>query len=214
MGSSTSPTCRVQSTPSNRGGDARGVGAGRPVWRTLTRPLPTQLRQRPRTKRGAHAGPFTGNWIGSRSLDGSALVFPNAVGTRDFRWAKKTFLAACPPPRSTISASVTSGTFASRLAMVRRAYLEAEQRRLLYVAATRARDLLVVSRPANADRRGRPWQMLEPFLATAPAVAVPPVAVPPAPTLPDLSAAGRVSAIPVPRLRETSATTGATVGRA
>src|SRR5882724_983818 len=75
-----------------------------------------------------------------------------------------------------------------------RAYLEAEQRRLLYVAATRARDLLVVSRPANAGGRGRPWQMLEPFLVKAPALAVPPVAVPPAPTLPDLSAGARLAA--------------------
>jgi ATP-dependent helicase/nuclease subunit A len=75
-----------------------------------------------------------------------------------------------------------------------RAYLEAEQRRLLYVAATRARDLLVVSRPENASSRSRPWQMLEPFLAKAPALAVPPVAVPPAPKLPDLSAPARLAA--------------------
>jgi ATP-dependent helicase/nuclease subunit A len=75
-----------------------------------------------------------------------------------------------------------------------RAYIEAEQRRLLYVAATRARDLLVVSRPANAGGRSRPWQMLEPFLVKAPALAVPPIAVPPAPTLPDLSAGARAAA--------------------
>jgi len=75
-----------------------------------------------------------------------------------------------------------------------RAYLEAEQRRLLYVAATRARDLLVVSRPANAGGRSRPWQMLEPFLVKAPALAVPPVAVPPTPKLPDLSAGARLAA--------------------
>jgi ATP-dependent helicase/nuclease subunit A len=75
-----------------------------------------------------------------------------------------------------------------------RAYIQAEQRRLLYVAATRARDLLVVSRPANAGGRSRPWQMLEPFLVKAPALAVPPIAVPPAPTLPDLSAGARAAA--------------------
>lgn len=75
-----------------------------------------------------------------------------------------------------------------------RAYLEAEQRRLLYVAATRARDLLVVSRPAKTGGRSRPWQLLEPYLATAPMLAVPPVAVPPAPTLPDLSAGARTAA--------------------
>ena len=72
-----------------------------------------------------------------------------------------------------------------------RVYVEAEQRRLLYVAATRARDLLVVSRPANAGGRSRPWQMLEPYLAQVPRLAVPPVAVPPAPTRPDLSAGAR-----------------------
>jgi ATP-dependent helicase/nuclease subunit A len=75
-----------------------------------------------------------------------------------------------------------------------RAYVEAEQRRLLYVAATRARDLLVVSRPAKAGGRTRPWQMLEPYLGTAPALAVPPVAVPPVPTLPDLGAGARTAA--------------------
>jgi ATP-dependent helicase/nuclease subunit A len=75
-----------------------------------------------------------------------------------------------------------------------RAYLEAEQRRLLYVAATRARDLLVVSRPANAGARSRPWQMLEPFLAKTRVLAVPPVAVPSPPTVPDLSTAGRLAA--------------------
>ena len=75
-----------------------------------------------------------------------------------------------------------------------RAYIEAEQRRLLYVAATRARDLLVVSRPAKAGGRSRPWQMLEPYLAKAPALAVPPVAVPSAPMLPDLSAGARAAA--------------------
>lgn len=75
-----------------------------------------------------------------------------------------------------------------------RAYVEAEQRRLLYVAATRARDLLVVSRPAGAGGRSRPWQMLEAYLATVPHLAGGPVAVPPPPTLPDLGAAARHAA--------------------
>jgi ATP-dependent helicase/nuclease subunit A len=75
-----------------------------------------------------------------------------------------------------------------------RAYVEAEQRRLLYVAATRARDLLVVSRPAKAGGRPRPWQMLEPYLAKAPALAAPPIAVPPAAPRPDLSAGARAEA--------------------
>ncbi len=55
-------------------------------------------------------------------------------------------------------------------------YLEAEDRRLLYVAATRAAELLVVSR----YKEGRsPWAELEPFLEDAPAL--PAVSPPPPP---------------------------------
>jgi ATP-dependent helicase/nuclease subunit A len=75
-----------------------------------------------------------------------------------------------------------------------RVFLEAEQRRLLYVAATRARDLLVVSRPAKAGKSNRPWQMLEPYLAKAPKLAIPPVLTPPAPALPDLSIRAQTAA--------------------
>jgi ATP-dependent helicase/nuclease subunit A len=75
-----------------------------------------------------------------------------------------------------------------------RAYVEAEQCRLVYVAATRARDLLVVSRPSKASARKRPWQMLEPHLLKAPRLAIPPVALPSAPALPDLSPAAREAA--------------------
>ena len=71
------------------------------------------------------------------------------------------------------------------------AYLDAEQLRLLYVAATRARDLLVVSRSAKArSSRTRAWEALDAFLTKAPALKIPaarPVATaPPA----DLSASG------------------------
>ena len=66
--------------------------------------------------------------------------------------------------------------------------MTAEQCRLVYVAATRAKDLLVVSRPAKGGGRNRPWQMLEPYLAKVPALTIPAVPVPTAPTLPDLSA--------------------------
>ena len=82
-----------------------------------------------------------------------------------------------------------------------RAYVEAEQRRLLYVAATRARDLLVVSRPANAGGRSRPWQMLEQYLVAVPHLTVGPVAVPPPPTLPDLSAGARAASVVARRAR-------------
>src|SRR5262249_7388358 len=45
------------------------------------------------------------------------------------------------------------------------AYLEAEETRLLYVAATRARDLLVISRYAGSTRATRPWERFAPWLA-------------------------------------------------
>ncbi len=64
-------------------------------------------------------------------------------------------------------------------------YLQAEDRRLLYVAATRAAELLVVSRFKEARS---PWGELEPFLETClplPASTPPPV---PGPTLEALSA--------------------------
>jgi ATP-dependent helicase/nuclease subunit A len=49
-----------------------------------------------------------------------------------------------------------------------RQYLDAEESRLLYVASTRARDTLVVSRWARGDGRGTPaWSALNPFLAAA-----------------------------------------------
>ena len=74
-----------------------------------------------------------------------------------------------------------------------RAYVEAEQRRLLYVAATRARDLLVVSRPARAGGR-RPWGLLEPYLAKLPTLAIPPVSMPLPLAAADLSAGARAAA--------------------
>jgi ATP-dependent helicase/nuclease subunit A len=53
-----------------------------------------------------------------------------------------------------------------RLAAEELEYLEAESDRLLYVAATRARDVLVVSR--SSSRRGTPaWSELEPYLRSA-----------------------------------------------
>jgi ATP-dependent helicase/nuclease subunit A len=70
-------------------------------------------------------------------------------------------------------------------------YLDAEQLCLLYVATTRARDLLVVSRSGDGSRG---WGTLDPFLTSAPALrlpgARPATASPPA----DLSHAARAAA--------------------
>ena len=53
-------------------------------------------------------------------------------------------------------------------------YLAAEESRLLYVAATRARDLLVVGRWAKAGGKGvRSWAALDPFLGIAKELPVP-----------------------------------------
>ncbi|MBI4521707.1 MAG: PD-(D/E)XK nuclease family protein, partial [Gemmatimonadetes bacterium] len=74
------------------------------------------------------------------------------------------------------------------------AYVEAEEKRLLYVAATRARDLLVVSRWAKSGKGERPWESLAPYLSSARELKVPPaVAVKPR-ALPDLSAGARAAA--------------------
>lgn len=63
-------------------------------------------------------------------------------------------------------------------------YLEAEERRLLYVAATRAAELLVVSR----FKEGRsPWSQLEPFLEGCPALTPGPVPAPEESELPALT---------------------------
>ena len=80
-----------------------------------------------------------------------------------------------------------------RIQAQEREYLAAEHRRLLYVAATRARDLLVVSRPARSTR-ARSWAQLDPFLVRVPVLTVPPVAIPLPLAQPDLSAGARAAA--------------------
>ena len=80
-----------------------------------------------------------------------------------------------------------------RIQAEEREYLAAEHRRLLYVAATRARDLLVVSRPARSTR-ARSWAQLDPFLVRVPVLTVPPVAIPLPLAQPDLSAGARAAA--------------------
>ncbi len=52
------------------------------------------------------------------------------------------------------------------------AYVQAEETRLLYVAATRARELLVVSQWEGDSKSERPWGRLDPFLDDAADLAV------------------------------------------
>lgn len=83
------------------------------------------------------------------------------------------------------------------------AYLDAEADRLLYVAATRAKDLLIVARWAKAGGRGtRAWADFEPWLMGVPELKIPTVVAQAVPVAPDLTAtacaaaaARRVSAV-------------------
>src|SRR4029453_8387359 len=74
-----------------------------------------------------------------------------------------------------------------------RGYLEAEATRLVYVAATRAKDLLVVSRSARAGERA-PWQPLEAFLRKASPLQNPAGVMLSLPILPDLGDHARSAA--------------------
>ncbi len=75
------------------------------------------------------------------------------------------------------------------------AYLVAEESRLLYVAATRARDLLVVGRWANNSGGGvRAWEAFAPFLGGLPELPVPATVSAPAAQPADLSAAANAQA--------------------
>ena len=84
-----------------------------------------------------------------------------------------------------------------------RAYLEAEATRLVYVAATRAKDLLVVSR-CTRPKDSAPWGRLEPFLRKTSPLPVPAGVMLPLPALPDLSGRARSAAADA---RETRART-------
>jgi ATP-dependent helicase/nuclease subunit A len=85
-----------------------------------------------------------------------------------------------------------------------RAYLDAEGDRLLYVAATRARDLLVVGRYAGKAGNTTPaWEPFEPHLTDAPELVVPVEVQPPAAEAVDLSdAAAAQSAAAAAALHE------------
>ncbi|MGH7278295.1 MAG: PD-(D/E)XK nuclease family protein, partial [Candidatus Rokuibacteriota bacterium] len=78
---------------------------------------------------------------------------------------------------------------------VEQVYVDAEVKRLLYVAATRAKDLLIISRWAgNKGRHQRPWQPFEPYLRAATELAVPVTVTPPRPRLGDVGAPARSAA--------------------
>jgi len=69
-------------------------------------------------------------------------------------------------------------------------YVAAEEQRLLYVAATRAKDVLVVGRWAKpGGTGGHPWKVFEGFLGSATELQVPEASVPSVAETVDLSAA-------------------------
>jgi ATP-dependent helicase/nuclease subunit A len=75
------------------------------------------------------------------------------------------------------------------------AYVTAEEHRLLYVAATRAKELLVISRCGAAGGRAtRPWEPLTPYLKDVPILAICSAVAVPALEMGDLSAETRMAA--------------------
>jgi ATP-dependent helicase/nuclease subunit A len=87
-------------------------------------------------------------------------------------------------------------------------YVRAEERRLLYVAATRAKDLLVVSRWAKSGGKSpRSWGLLDKYLAGTSELTIPAVTVPAPGGLPDLSPAARTAAQTAREERQRAAAT-------
>ncbi len=80
-------------------------------------------------------------------------------------------------------------------------FVTAEESRLLYVAATRARETLVVSEWLGKGGASRPWAELRPHLATRPAIVVPPWPVERFMGQPDFSDAERATAAEQRRAR-------------
>jgi ATP-dependent helicase/nuclease subunit A len=74
------------------------------------------------------------------------------------------------------------------------AYLKAEEKRLLYVAATRAKEMLVLSRSAKSAEKG-PWGVFEGFLTKAQELKVPSTVASPVAHTVDLSAPAAAEAI-------------------
>jgi len=85
-------------------------------------------------------------------------------------------------------------------------YVRAEELRLLYVAATRAKDLLVVSRWAKSGGKNtRSWGLLDSYLAGIAELKIPTVTLPAPGVLPDLSPAARAAAQTVREERQRAA---------
>lgn len=74
-------------------------------------------------------------------------------------------------------------------------YIQAEEQRLLYVAATRAKDMLVISRWGKSSGGRHPWEVFDSFLGKAEELTVPASAEPPATQAVDLSADTATAAI-------------------
>lgn len=72
-------------------------------------------------------------------------------------------------------------------------FVEAEGKRLLYVASTRACDLLVVSRVANSAKAHFPWIGLDPYVTGLPELCVPESVSAPPPQIVDLTAEKRTA---------------------
>jgi ATP-dependent helicase/nuclease subunit A len=78
-------------------------------------------------------------------------------------------------------------------AQVERRYLDAEEDRLLYVATTRARDLMVVGRSSKPNQN-KAWGTLDPFLGAVPELVVPGMRAPEAEPQADVSPQARAAA--------------------
>ncbi|MBA3231798.1 MAG: PD-(D/E)XK nuclease family protein, partial [Acidobacteria bacterium] len=95
---------------------------------------------------------------------------------------------ACPGPRGWFKVEKkTEGSYAAKLLgehadwdahkAAEEPYLAAEEDRLLYVAATRAREMLVVSRFAGSGRKNPAWGALDDHLSAAKELAIPKAAI-------------------------------------
>lgn len=74
-------------------------------------------------------------------------------------------------------------------------YIEAEEQRLLYVAATRAKDMLVISRWAKSAGGRRPWELFDKFYGTAKELVVPASVQQMMPEAVDFSTAAAIAAV-------------------